>query len=103
MQLGWVLPKLPRDKMIVQTKVNPGDGDPKVFLETFNKSMEYLQLDYVDLLGLHGVNTVEISEDVLRPGGVMDVVRQLQKKAVCASSVSPRMARSRHHKSLLDR
>jgi predicted aldo/keto reductase-like oxidoreductase len=80
MQLGWVLPRLPRDKMIVQTKVNPGDGDPKIFLETFNKSMANLQLDYVDLLGLHGVNTVEILENVLRPGGCMDVVRNLQKE-----------------------
>jgi predicted aldo/keto reductase-like oxidoreductase len=80
MQLGWVLPKLPRDKLIVQTKVNPGDGDPKVFLETFNKSMANLQLEYVDLLGFHGINTVEILEQVLRPGGCMDVVRNLQKE-----------------------
>src|SRR5437773_1391435 len=34
MQLGWVLPRLPREKMIVQTKVGP-NADPKVFLETF--------------------------------------------------------------------
>ncbi|HEX8237830.1 MAG TPA: aldo/keto reductase [Abditibacteriaceae bacterium] len=80
MQLGWVLPQLPREKMIVQTKVNPGDGDPKAFLETFNKSMQNLKLDYVDLLAFHGVNTAEIVEQVLRPGGCMDVVRNLQKE-----------------------
>src|SRR5947208_4091361 len=59
MQLGSVLPKLPRDKLIVQTKVAP-DADPKKFLETFNTSMRYLKLDYVDLFSLHGVNNAEI-------------------------------------------
>src|SRR5438093_3516899 len=38
MQLGNVLPKLPRDKIIVQTKVSP-DADPKVFRDRFEESM----------------------------------------------------------------
>src|SRR5882672_8335953 len=59
MQLGNVLPTLPREKIIVQTKVSP-DADPKKFYETFNKSMSYLKLDYVDLFSLHGVNNAEI-------------------------------------------
>src|ERR1043165_1392514 len=54
-QLGHVLPKLPREKMIVQTKVGP-EADPKKFMETFDKSMSLLKLDYVDLLALHGIN-----------------------------------------------
>src|SRR4051812_38531879 len=33
MQLGWILPKLPREKMIVQTKVAPF-ATPEEFLET---------------------------------------------------------------------
>ena len=49
MQLGNVLPKLPRDKIIVQTKVMP-KATVKEFLETFETSMKYLGLDYVDLL-----------------------------------------------------
>jgi len=55
MQLGRVLPLLPREKIIVQTKVAPAEN-AKDFLRTFDRSMEYLQLDYVDLLALHGVN-----------------------------------------------
>ena len=55
MQLGWVLPKLPRDKMIVQTKVAPM-ATATEFLETFETSMKYLQLEHVDLLSLHGIN-----------------------------------------------
>jgi predicted aldo/keto reductase-like oxidoreductase len=48
MQLGWVLPKLPREKLIVQTKVSPR-ATGKEFLKTFNTSMDYLKLDYVDV------------------------------------------------------
>src|SRR6476469_2673890 len=41
MQLGWILPRLPREKMIVQTKVAPF-ATQKEFLATFEKSMSYL-------------------------------------------------------------
>src|SRR6266404_8847745 len=54
MQLGRILPTLPRDKMIVQTKVPP-TANSREFLQTFDSSMKYLGLDYVDLLALHGI------------------------------------------------
>src|SRR5258708_2366655 len=54
LQLGKILPHLPRARMIIQTKVSPC-ADPSEFLATFNKSMGNLQLEYVDLLGLHGI------------------------------------------------
>ncbi|NEQ52975.1 MAG: aldo/keto reductase [Leptolyngbya sp. SIO3F4] len=78
-QLGKVLPTFNRDRIIVQTKVTPRQ-DPKEFLSTFNKSIKNLQLDYVDLLGIHGINTHELLDWTLRPGGCMDVVRELQKQ-----------------------
>ena len=46
MQLGEVLPKLPREWLIVQTKVAP-KATAKEFLETFETSMNYLRLDHV--------------------------------------------------------
>src|SRR5437763_1314256 len=46
MQLGNLLPRLPREKMIVQTKVSP-KPTAKEFLKTFDTSMDYLRLDYV--------------------------------------------------------
>src|SRR5882724_5050036 len=49
MQLGNVLPSLPRDKIIVQTKVGPKETAEE-FLKTFETSMKYLRLDHVDLL-----------------------------------------------------
>ncbi|MDB6030032.1 MAG: Aldo/keto reductase, partial [Verrucomicrobiales bacterium] len=59
MQLGRILPSLPREKIIVQTKVAPFQN-PEEFLKTFEKSMDYLQLDHVDLLSLHGINQREL-------------------------------------------
>src|SRR5436853_1115504 len=68
MQLGRILPTLPRDKMIVQTKVAP-KATPEEFLRTFDTSMKYLRLDHVDLLALHGVNNRELLHFALRKGG----------------------------------
>jgi predicted aldo/keto reductase-like oxidoreductase len=82
MQLGWVLPKLPREKMIVQTKVAP-QPTGKEFRKVFETSMKYLQLDYVDLLTLHGINNRELLNWSLKKGGALDMARQLQKEGRC--------------------
>ncbi|MBV9866427.1 MAG: aldo/keto reductase [Abitibacteriaceae bacterium] len=78
-QLGRILPKLPREQLIVQTKVGPNE-DPKQFLETFNKSMNYLQLEYVDLLAFHGMSTIELLNQVVLRNGCMKIARQLQRE-----------------------
>ncbi len=77
MQLGKILPQFPRDKLIVQTKVSPV-ADPQKFRQTFEKSLAYLQLDYVDLFGLHGINNAEIWDYSIREGGCLEVAKQLQ-------------------------
>lgn len=79
MQLGWLLPKLPREKLIIQTKVAP-TADPQEFLATFEKSLEYLQLDHVDLLSMHGINNAELLDFSVRPGGCLEIARQLQRE-----------------------
>ena len=78
MQLGNVLPKLPREKIIVQTKVGP-HADPAEFLKTFERSMNYLKLDHVDLLALHGINNREMLDFSLRKNGCVAAARQLQR------------------------
>jgi predicted aldo/keto reductase-like oxidoreductase len=78
MQLGNILPKLPREKIIVQTKVTPR-ADPAEFLKTFDQSMNYLKLDYVDLLSLHGINDRQLLQWSLRKNGCLAAARQLQK------------------------
>lgn len=82
MQLGWILPRLPREKMIVQTKVAPFATQAE-FLQTFEKSMAYLKLDHVDLLSLHGINNAELLDWAIRPGGCLDAARQLQREGRC--------------------
>lgn len=77
MQLGQILPKLPRDKIILQTKVPP-DQDSQKFRSQFDTSLNYLKVDYVDLLGIHGINTPELLEYSIRPGGCLDEVQKLQ-------------------------
>ncbi len=79
MQLGNVLPKLPRDKIIVQTKVKPC-ATQKEFLEIFETSMKYLKLDHVDFLSLHGINNRELLNWSLRKNGSLAAARQLQKE-----------------------
>ncbi len=82
MQLGGVLPKLPRDKLIVQTKVAPM-ATAKEFLKTFETSMKYLQLEHVDLLSLHGINNRQLLDWSLQKGGCLEAARQLQREGRC--------------------
>ncbi len=82
MQLGWILPRLPREKMIVQTKVAPF-ATAREFRETFEKSMGYLKLDHVELLSLHGINNAELLDWSLRKGGCLDEARALQREGRC--------------------
>ncbi|MGB5913569.1 MAG: aldo/keto reductase, partial [Phormidesmis sp.] len=70
-------PTFDRTKLIVQTKVSP-QRDPQAFLETVETSLSNLQLDYIDLLGFHGINNAEILEHSIRPGGCIEVAKKLQ-------------------------
>ena len=79
MQLGNILPKLPRHKIIVQTKVAP-QAAPAEFLKIFEQSLKYLQLDYVDLLSLHGINNRQLLDWSLGKNGCLAAARALQKQ-----------------------
>ncbi|MBM3829549.1 MAG: aldo/keto reductase [Verrucomicrobia bacterium] len=82
MQLGWVLPQIKRDRLIVQTKVAPF-ADPEEFLRTFDQSMKYLRLDHVELLSLHGINHRQHLDWTLRKGGCLEAARKLQRAGRC--------------------
>ena len=79
MQLGKLLTRIPRDRFIFQTKVGP-NKNPREFRRRFNQSLQFLGLEYVDLLGIHGINNQETFDDTLRTGGCLDVARQLQRE-----------------------
>jgi predicted aldo/keto reductase-like oxidoreductase len=78
MQLGAVLPTFPRKQIIVQTKVAPHER-PEDFLKTFERSLAYLRLDYVDLLALHGINNRQFLDWSLKKNGCVAAVRRLQQ------------------------
>lgn len=78
-QLGQILPTLPREEIIVQTKVSP-TADPNDFRQTLEQSLTNLRLDTVDLLGIHGINTAELLEYTLRPGGCLEVAQSFQRQ-----------------------
>lgn len=81
-QLGQVLPTLPRDEIIVQTKICP-EEDPGNFVKNFHESLERLKLDHVDLLGLHGINAPEVLEWAIGKRGCLAAARQLQAEGKC--------------------
>ena len=74
-QLGEILPRLPRAEMIVQTKVAPASAEE--FRATFDQSMSNLKLEHVDLLAIHGINNRELWEETIRPGGALEAARQI--------------------------
>jgi uncharacterized protein len=82
MQLGWVLPQIKRDRLIVQTKVAPF-ATPEEFLRTCDQSMKHLRLDHVDLLSFHGINHRQHLDWTLRKGGCLEAARRLQRDGRC--------------------
>jgi hypothetical protein len=79
MQLGLVLPGLPRDKIIVQTKIAPQENAGE-FLKIFERSMNYLRLDFIDLLAIHGINNRQLLDWAVKKNGCVSAARRLQKK-----------------------
>jgi predicted aldo/keto reductase-like oxidoreductase len=77
-QFGDVLPELPREKIIVQTKVGP-EEDPNRFREVLEASLRSLKLDYIDLFAFHGVHNPELLAQTVRKGGCLEVVREYQR------------------------
>ena len=75
-QLGRFLKRLPRDQFILQTKVQP-TADPRQFLADFRDSLARLEMQHVDLLGIHGINDHETLWWAIRPGGCLAAAREL--------------------------
>ncbi|HEY4329350.1 MAG TPA: aldo/keto reductase [Phycisphaerae bacterium] len=84
-QLGVILPTLPREKMIIQTKVSP-EKDPALFTKNFEDSISRLKLPYVDLLSLHGINNQETLDwSIGKNGsgsGCLAAARAIQKRGL---------------------
>ena len=78
-QLGLVLSRLDRGRYILQTKVAPTD-DPAIFVDHCLDSLVRLQVDRVDLLALHGINSYRELWQACRPDGCLEAARILQRQ-----------------------
>ncbi len=81
-ELGHVLPHYNRSDLIVQTKVIPKGGSKDTFLADLDAGMKALNMDYLDLLGVHGINNDDILKDCLKKGGILDTCLALKEKGV---------------------
>ena len=78
--LGFVLPELPRQQIIVQTKIGPKASESE-FRKTFEISLQHLRLSHVDLLSIHGVNTRDLLNQSLEKGS-LKACRKLQNEGL---------------------
>ena len=78
-QLGQYLPKLEREHLTLQTKVGV-NADPDAFRAEILDSLDRLNMEYVDLFGIHGINNREKLEQTIRPGGCFSVAQQLREE-----------------------
>jgi len=76
-QVGLALKHLPRDEIILQTKIGPTETGEE-FLADFEDSMRRLGVEGVDLLSIHGINTDEKLDRSVRPGGCVEVLEKLK-------------------------
>lgn len=58
-QLGAILPRLDRSSFVFQTKIPPCSTAAD-FQDKFDRSLSLLNLEYVDFLGIHGINNREL-------------------------------------------
>ena len=74
-RLGRILKDFNRDELVITTKIPPVDTREEMW-KRLEKSLSRLQMDYVDNLDIHGINTWADLEKTLRPGGCMTAVRE---------------------------
>lgn len=78
-QLGPALARHRRDRFVLQTKIRPAP-DPKEFESQLEESFAQLQVDYLDLFAIHGVNDQASVDWSLAPGGALEVAERWRKQ-----------------------
>ena len=66
---------VPREQLYITTKLPP-TPDADLMRQWLNESLERLQVDYLDCLAIHGINTWEHLAWVESPKGCMQVVQE---------------------------
>jgi hypothetical protein len=66
---------IPREQLYLTTKLPP-TPEPTAMARWINESLERLQLDYVDSLAIHGINTWEHLDWVCKPNSCLQAIHQ---------------------------
>jgi uncharacterized protein len=78
-QLGPALARHRRDEFVLQTKLRPSPNVNE-FEAQLAESFKRLQVDYLDLLAIHGVNDKDSADWSLAPGGCLEVAERWRKQ-----------------------
>jgi hypothetical protein len=78
-RLGKIL-KHRRNEVFLATKVH--SREPEEARRLIEQSLDRLQTDYLDILQIHSVNSVEDVEQFTKPGGVYDLVREMKAEGI---------------------
>ena len=79
--LARILKRVPREELYVTTKIGPSSKVDD-FKRNFEKSMNYLGLDYLDNLDFHGPGNYKTLKPALSSRGCLGYVRQLMDQGV---------------------
>jgi aryl-alcohol dehydrogenase-like predicted oxidoreductase len=72
--LGQAIKGIPRDELVIASKTDKRDG-PSARAE-LDQSLESLGIEYLDIIHIHFLNTVEEREQALGPGGAYEALEQ---------------------------
>lgn len=78
-RVGRVL-KNQRDRVFLSTKVLP--RDPNEALKSIELSLKRLQTDHVDVLNIHAISTLEDNKNILKKGGILDILYRMKEEKV---------------------
>lgn len=78
-RVGRVL-KNQRNRVFLSTKVLP--RDPNEALRSIELSLKRLQTDHVDVLNIHAVNSLEDNKNILKKGGLLDILYRMKEEKV---------------------
>lgn len=78
-RVGNILKKRRKEVFLV-TKVYA--RNPEIAKRHIEESLKRLQTNYVDILQIHSIKSVEDAKEVVKIGGVLDVVRDLKEQGV---------------------
>jgi uncharacterized protein len=72
---------IPREQLIITTKIPPV-ADAQIMEQYIQESLQRLQLDYIDCLAIHGINTPEHLELIQKNNGCMQAVWKAQNQGL---------------------